>query len=62
MARIHTQEDVEYAAVDLQGDEKIFKSFDDAAAFAISTAGEKNVDLDILVRVVIRTKDKGPAH
>ena len=51
MARARKHKDVEYAVDDYQGNEKIFKTFEDAAAFAIVKAmsnGEK-VEIDVLV-------------
>jgi hypothetical protein len=51
MARARKHKDVEYAVDDYQGHERIFKTFEEAAAYAIVKAmsnGEK-VEIDVLV-------------
>jgi hypothetical protein len=49
MAKNH--KDVEFAVDDAGGKERIFKSFDEAAGFAVSIAAStgKKVDLDVLI-------------
>lgn len=51
MARARTHRDVEFAVDDGQGRERIFKTFDEAAGFAVSMAatGRPDVYLDVLV-------------
>lgn len=46
-----THKDVEYAVDDASGNERIFKTFDEAAGFAISVgaSGKSPVNLDVLV-------------
>jgi len=49
MAR-RTHKDVEYAVDDASGNQHTFKTFDEAAAFAVSLAGSgRSVNLDVLV-------------
>jgi hypothetical protein len=49
MARSHP--DVEFAVDDFSGQERVFKSFDEAAGFALSIAlaGRERVHLDVLI-------------
>ena len=48
MARRH--KDVEYSVDDASGQERIFKTFDEAAAFALSIAiARGEADLDVLI-------------
>jgi len=50
MARAKTHKDVEYAVEDGSGQERIFKSFDEAAGFALGMAVSRGEsDLDVLV-------------
>lgn len=46
-----THDDVEYAVDDYQGEERIFKTFDEAAGFAFSVAASRGetVNLDVLI-------------
>jgi hypothetical protein len=46
-----SHKDVEYAVNDASGHQKIFKTFDEAAGFAVSIAvsGTPDVNLDVLV-------------
>jgi hypothetical protein len=51
MARPKSHKDVEFAVDDASGKERIFKTFDEAAGFAVAigvSRGER-VDLDVLV-------------
>lgn len=50
MARSKRHKDVEYAVDDASGNERIFKTFDEAAGFAVAIAasGRPNVHLDVL--------------
>ena len=50
MAR-RTHKDVEYAVDDASGQQRIFKTFDEAAGFAVAIAasGKPVVDLDVLI-------------
>ena len=49
--RAKSHKDVEFAVDDYQGNEKIFKRFDEAAAFAVEKAMSRGetVNLDVLV-------------
>jgi hypothetical protein len=51
MAREKTHPDVEYAVEDAGGNERVFKTFDEAAGLAVSVAlsGSDHVDLDVLI-------------
>lgn len=50
MARKETHPDVEYAVDDAQGRERTFKTFDEAAGFAVAMASSGGVvHLDILI-------------
>jgi len=54
MARSKRHKDVEFAVDDYQGHERIFKTFDEAAGFAVSIAasGKSNVTIDVLIHSV----------
>lgn len=50
MAKSKRHKDVEFAVNDASGQERIFKTFDEAAGFAVSLASSgRTVDLDVLV-------------
>lgn len=50
MARSRTHKDVEYSVEDGGGKERIFKTFNEAAAFALGMAVSRgNADLDVLI-------------
>lgn len=51
MARAKTHKDVEFAVDDASGKEHIFKTFNEAAGFALSVAasGKPDVHLDVIV-------------
>ena len=50
MARPATHPDVEYAVNDASGKERIFKTFDEAAGFAVGIALSRGeTDLDVLI-------------
>jgi hypothetical protein len=50
MPRARTHKDVEYAVEDASGQERVFKSFDEAAGFALSIGASRgHAALDVLV-------------
>ena len=51
MARSKTHKDVEYAVDDASGAQRTFKTFDEAAGFAVAIAlsGRDNVSIDVLI-------------
>ena len=46
-----THKDIEYAVDDFSGKERIFKTFDEAAGFAVAVAasGKEDVSIDVLI-------------
>lgn len=51
MARARTHKDVDFSVDDASGNERIFKTFDEAAGFAVSIglSGRERVDINVLV-------------